>query len=165
MRRTSFARAALGALALAGLVAAGPALADPPPGSIPNFMPALYADDELWGTKGTTELPAPNDHNHQSFDALYVITNSNTTEGLQLPVGEAAPGNPDYNGGRWDTHTVTWTMAGFMEYGYVPLLTSYADIIDNYNDGYLTITEGSPGGPGAPPDYFQCPLLPVLDEE
>ena len=26
----------------------------------PNFMAALYGDGEVWGTKGTTSLPAPN---------------------------------------------------------------------------------------------------------
>ena len=58
-------------------------------------MPALYGDGELWGTKGTTTLPAPNDHNGQSFDALYVIINN--PDDVQLPVSEAAPGNPDYD--------------------------------------------------------------------
>ena len=61
----------------------------------PNFMPSLYGDGEVWGTKGTTTLPAPNEHNRQSFDVLYVITNSNNPQG-QLPVSEAAPGNPSY---------------------------------------------------------------------
>ena len=43
----------------------------------PNFTPSLYGDGETWGTKGTTTLPAPNEANRQSFDNLYVITNSN----------------------------------------------------------------------------------------
>ena len=124
----------------------------------PNFMPALYGDGEVWGTKGTTTLPAPNEHNRQSFDVLYVITNSNNPQG-QLPVSEAAPGNPNYNGGRWFTHTVDWTEEGFMTHGTVPVLTSYDDIMYHFDMGHLVITQGS--FPGGPPRYFQCPLLPV----
>ncbi len=129
---------------LLSLLVAVPAFA-----GAPTFEPAIWGDGQLWATKGVTELPAPNDNNSQSFDKLFVITNFD-----QLPVSEAAPGNPDYNGGRWFTHTVTWDNPDGAE-----LLTSYADIMDHLDD--LTITSGSPGGPGAPPDYFECPLLPV----
>ena len=131
------------------------ALADP---GKPNFMPSLYGDGEVWGTKATTTLPAPTENNLQSFDALYVITNSNNPEG-QLPVAEAAPGNPAYNGGRWFTHTAEWTEAGFLAHGIVPILTSYADIEHHYSLGHIVITPGS--FPDGPPVYFQCPLLPT----
>ena len=124
----------------------------------PNFGPSLYGDGDVWGTKSTTVLPAPNDHNLHSFDVLYVITNSNHPEG-QLPVAEAAPGNPNYNGGRWFTHTVEWTAEGFMEHGIVPVLTSKDDIEAHASLGHLVITPGS--FPDGPPVYFQCPLLPV----
>jgi len=124
----------------------------------PTFSPALYADGELWGTKATTALPAPNDHNLQSFDKLFAITNGAPG---QLPVGEAAPGNPNYNGGRWFTHTVMWTVDGMDYYnGNVPVLMSYDEIEYNDDMGFLEITRGSPNPP-TPPDYFQCPLLPV----
>jgi hypothetical protein len=89
---------------------------------------------------------------------LYVIINSNNTMG-QLPVGEAAPGNPNYNGGRWFTHTVEWTEAGFDAHGDVPVLTSEVDIEEHEDLGHLVITPGS--FPNGPPVYFQCPLLPV----
>ena len=133
------------------LTMAGLASADP---GAPNFMPAIYGDGEVWGTKGTTQLPAPNAHNMQSFDALYVFTNANDPNGIQLPVSEAAPGNPHYNGGRWSVQMVTWTAAGFMAYGgYAPVLTSGDDVLYNQQAGYLTIESGH--------NYFQCPLLPV----
>lgn len=134
------------------------ALALPAQAGGPNFGPALWADGELWGTKGTTALPAPDENTLQSFDKLFVIVNSNNPEG-QLPVSEAAPGNPDYNGGRWYTHTVTWTQSGFDAHGTVPVLTSYEDIMLHYSLGHLTIEAGSPEG--GPPAFFQCPLLPV----
>ena len=142
-------------VALLGSLLAAPALADP---GQPAFSPQVYADGEVFGTKAATALPAPNGNEH-SFDKLFVITNSNNPDG-QLPVAEAAPG-PGYNGGRWATQTVEWTEAGFDDHGTVPVLTSYDDVMLHYSLGHLTITPGSPGGEGAPPDYFECPLLPV----
>jgi hypothetical protein len=118
-------------------------------------MASLYGDGEVWGTKGTTSLPAPNHANAQSFDKLYVITNFNDPNAIQLPVSEAAPGNPDYNGGRWYRHDVTWTEAGFLAYGgYAPVLKSGDDVVYNEEMGYLTITPVEV--------FFQCPLLPVM---
>ncbi len=113
----------------------------------PNFSPALYGDGEMWGTKGTTPLPAPNESNMQSFDRLFVFP-VNYAPG-QLPVSEAAPGNPDYNGGRWATYAVIWVE------GSTPvLLKSYEDVMYHVNLGDLVIAEGDHS-------YFQCPLLPV----
>ena len=152
MLRTSVTVFALVIMAAAAVVAG--------PGQ-PSFAPEVYADGQAWGTKGTTPLPAPNEHNLQSFDKLFVVTNSNNPDG-QLPVGEAAPGNPDYNGGRWYTHTVTWTPEGFVAHGgTVPVLKSTEDIEFHAGLGHIMVLPGSPGGPGSPPMFFQCPLLPV----
>jgi hypothetical protein len=147
------------------LTVAVPAFADQPDNvggglgnEAPNFSASVYGDGQAWGTKGTTTLPAPNDKNNQSFDKLFVITNG--AEG-QLPVSEAAPGNPMYNGGRWFTQTVSWTAEGIAAHDPLPVLKSYDDIMLHAGLGHLSISPGSPGGPGAPPDYFQCPLLPV----
>ncbi len=146
VRKISFLLAAL--LLAALVIAPVPALANP---GQPSFSERVYGDGVAWGTKGTTSLPAPNAHNVQSFDKLFVITNG--VDG-QLPVAEAAPGNVNYNGGRWFTHTVTWKSNPV-------LLTSYAQIMDYLESEQLVIAEGAPGGPGSPPDFFQCPLLPV----
>jgi hypothetical protein len=124
----------------------------------PNFGPAIYADGTVWGTKGTTDLPTPNDHNPQAFDKLFIIVNSNNPAG-QLPVSEAGPGNPNYNGGRWFAHTVEWTDEGFDAHGTVPVLTSYMEIMMHYLLGHLDITPGHPDETAS--TYFQCPLLPV----
>lgn len=109
----------------------------------PNFGPAIYADDEVWGTKGTADLPAPTENNRQSFDGLFKFTNG--VEG-QLPVAEAAPGNPAYNSGRWIEYFATWHVEP-------ELITSYAQLHDLVAAGDVTLVES-----GA---YFQCPLLPV----
>lgn len=120
----------------------------------PNFMAAIYGDGEVWGTKGTTSLPAPNENNKQSFDHIYVISNANNPDGVQLPISEAAPGNPDYNGGRWSLQNATWTADAFVYYGgYAPILKSLADVEYNESMGFLAIESGM--------TYFQCPLLPV----
>ena len=147
-------------VAVLSLTIAVPAFADQPDNvggglgnKAPNFGPSVYGDGVAWGTKGTTTLPAPNGKNNQSFDKLFVITNGVEE---QLPVSEAAPGNPNYNGGRWWVHTATWI-------DDLPhpklLLTSYEEVMFHYNLGHLIISEGSPEG--GPPAYFQCPLLPV----
>lgn len=117
----------------------------------PNFSEQIYGDGVAWGTKGTTGLPAPNEHNKQSFDGLFIFTNG--VEG-QLPVSEAAPGNPLYNGGRWDAQTVTWNCAPYLITDYVVLMMAEAL-------GHVTITDGNPDE--EKPDYFQCPLLPAKD--
>lgn len=124
----------------------------------PNFGPALYADGEVWGTKGLSELPAPNGHNNQSFDKLFMFVNGAPG---QLPVSEAAPGNKAYNGGRWSSQTVMWTQQAMDFYGgqdNLPVLMSYAEIHDHWSSGDVAIVAGNPGDG---PDYFLCPLLPV----
>ena len=126
----------------------------------PNFGPGLWADGRTWGSKGTTELPAPNGHNIQSYDPLFVIINSNNPDG-QLPVAEAGPGNVAFNGGRWITYTAWWTGDGFAAYGTVPVITSYAELLVYYMYGYLDFEVGSPEN--GPPPYFQCPMLPVKE--
>ncbi|HSB12819.1 MAG TPA: hypothetical protein VLE22_00080 [Bryobacteraceae bacterium] len=123
----------------------------------PNFGPSVYGDGKVWGTKGAATLSAPNDNNMQSYDKLFVFVNGAMG---QIPVAEAAPGNPMYNGGRWHTHTVVWTQAGLdFHGGTLPVLTSYDEIQFHYGLGHLMITPGSPAG--GPPPYFECPLLPV----
>lgn len=114
----------------------------------PNFFnPAIYADGEAWATKGVGDLPPPNEHNHQSFDKLFSFTNGASG---QLPVAEAAPGNPNYNGGRWDLKLVTWTMLD-----PPPVLMSYVEIEWHFENGDLIITSGN--------SYFGCPLLPLKE--
>jgi hypothetical protein len=122
----------------------------------PDFSAGVWADGREWETRGTTSLSAPNIRSMESFDKLYIITNSNNPQG-QPPVGEAGPGNPRYNGGRWYTHTVSWTKAGFTAYGTVPVLRSVDDITTHYILGHLTIEPGSPAG--GPPEFFGCQLL------
>lgn len=138
---------ALLSVAVLALVAATAAFADGP-----SFMPAIYADGKVFSTKGLNELPAPNGRNDQSFDPLLIFTNSDLGD-AQLPVAEAAPGNTDFNGGRWAAKGATWTDAAYAG----TLITSYAQALAYEDMGVLSITDGHPAGG---PDYFECPLVP-----
>jgi hypothetical protein len=65
-----------------------------PPGGV------IYAHDVAYRTVGTpTDLP-----DHGPFDTIYVLG-----EG-RAAVSESAPGDRDYNGGRWEVRPVTFVM-------------------------------------------------------
>jgi hypothetical protein len=145
-RKTSFTLV----LVVLSLIAAVPAFADQPANvggglgnTAPNFSAGVYADNQTWGTKGTTTLPAPTDNTLQAYDILVSFTNG---VGGQLAVAEAGPGNPLYNGGRWNAYSATWT-------GSPTLLTSYDQVLAEVQAGNLVLTPLY--------SYFQCPLLPV----
>jgi hypothetical protein len=121
------------------LLLAMPVFAQPP-----SFGPAIYADGKMWATQGVATLPPPNDHDAQSFDQLFRFTNPAPG---QLPVAEAAPGNPIYNGGRWNAFEVTWNIPD------PPVVTSYAELMQHAED--FTMVSAN--------DYFECPLRPVKD--
>lgn len=143
--------ASFGMFALCLTLAAGATFAQKP-----NFSPALYGDGEVWGTKAATTLPEPKGRNLHSFDKLFVFVNGAPG---QLPVAEAAPGNPMFNGGRWFTHTAMWTFEGMLAHDPLPVLMSYDEVFLHYSLGHLAVAEGT--FEGGPPAYFVCPLLPV----
>jgi len=63
--------------------------------------PAFYVDGQLYRTVGTpTDLPARAPAH--SFDTIYDLG------GLQPNVAEAAPGDRDYNGGRWTVRAISF---------------------------------------------------------
>lgn len=126
-------------VAMLALAVAAPAMAAK---GQPTFGAAIYADGHAWGTKGNGPLPAPNGHNDQSFDKLYQVPG-------QMPVSEAGPGNPMYNGGRWWTVQVEWTASEH------EVLTSYTDVMAAIATGDLKYAAVQS------PAYFQCPLLPM----
>ena len=84
------------ALAVAALAASGSALA----GSGGVTGPAFYVDGTLYRTVNT-----PTDLSHtgapaHSFDTIYMLA------GQPFNVATAAPGDRDYNGGRWMVHDI-----------------------------------------------------------
>jgi hypothetical protein len=144
---------ALGALAL-GVGTTGSAAARK---GKPSQDGAIYGSDAVWRTKFTTEIPGPNEHNRDSFDDLYFIVHDGGP--VQLPLSEAAPGDTDYNGGRWISETSTVLKPMEYKENYKPI-TNAEDFHDAVHEGVLSEpTLGAPGG--IRPDYFQCPLLRV----
>lgn len=65
--------------------------------------PAFYVDGVAYRTVNTpTDLSGTGAPDH-SFDTIYDFG------GLQLNVATAAPGDRDYNGGRWRVHALAFT--------------------------------------------------------
>ena len=113
----------------------------------PFFGAAIWVDYEAYGSKATTFLPAPNGHNLQSYDYLYHVLAGDDTTVLSA-VAESAPGDPDYNGGRWIVIDVRW-----VDPEDAQPLYSYQDIMDAVDNGLAYTVDLE--------TYVQCPLLPV----
>jgi len=94
----------------------------------------IYAHDVAYRTVGT-----PNDLPDQGpFNPIYVLGN-----GLGS-VTNAAPGDPNFHGGRWEVRFVTFNVPP-VQY------TNAEDLMAAANRGDITI------GPVA--RYFECPLI------
>jgi hypothetical protein len=84
----------------AALAFAVPAFAGNGAGGVSG--PAFYVDGELYRTVATpTDLSGTGAPAH-SFDTIYDFG------GAQLNVATAAPGDRDYNGGRWMVHALAF---------------------------------------------------------
>lgn len=114
---------------------------------------ALWANGVLYDTVGTQtsfKNPPP-----QSLDMLFNFDGSGLTS--QRSVSESAPGDTDFNGGRWSVMAVTFTKAGLDSLdmdgdGKVDVeMTSEQDVMDALDAGLITIA--------ATGTYFECPLL------
>ncbi|MFQ5839072.1 MAG: hypothetical protein ACE5HJ_09890, partial [Thermoplasmata archaeon] len=75
----------------------------------PVFGGAIWNDGQLWGTVLTPAL-LPGKAPASSFDTLYNFAGSGLSG--QRAVSDAAPGDRDYNGGRWMVFAVTFTAEG-----------------------------------------------------
>jgi hypothetical protein len=113
---------------------------------------AIWCDGELFGVTITPQdvpIEGP-------FDVIYPFGDSGLLG--QRSISDAKPGDPDYNGGRWEVKPVTFTAAGLDAFdqdedGVVDYeLKSDAEIAVAVAMGYLTI--------GDPVRYFVCPLHP-----
>ena len=98
----------------------------------------VYANGVLWGTFGTPTTISGTPE--QSLDKLFQFPGTDL-----IPVGEASPGDRDYNGGRWDVRLVTFT-------GMEPTqFTSDDEVWYHASLGDLTISDTMGG--------FVCPLF------
>ena len=115
-------------------IAAGPVAAGGPPSL------AFYVDGARYRTVGTpTDFSRTGAPAH-SFDVIYALG-----EGL-INVAEAAPGDRDFNGGRWIVTPVAWNSSAVQ-------LTSAEEVEAYAAAGMLTIL--------GPVKWFECPVIPV----
>lgn len=115
---------------------------------------AIWVDGELYDTILTdTTFISPPEH---STDMIYSFMMSGL--GGQRSVAESAPGDRDYNGGRWDVQMVVFTPQGMEAHdpdgdGMVDFeLTSAEQVLEHEGLGHIIINEAN--------FYFECPLLP-----
>jgi hypothetical protein len=111
--------------------------------------PAFYVDGQHYRTVATpTELPASApDH---SFDVIYEFF------GLQTNVAEAAPGDRDYNGGRWKVHGLEF---GDYEAAVAAFDTNGSDDFDSAEEVAAAIAAGAATDVGVVKS-FVCPVIP-----
>jgi len=115
---------------------------------------AIWSSGELYGTVGTPAVFT--DPPEGTTDTLYNFGMSGL-EG-QRAISAAAPGDRDFNGGRWSVVLVTFTDQGMAVHdpdgdGVVNFeLTSEEQVLDHMALGHLILTDTDV--------YFECPMLP-----
>lgn len=121
---------ALASILLVGIAVETSAQQGPPTNQI-------CANDELFtGVNAPRDLP-----NSGKFDTIYVLGS-----GL-ASVADAAPGDPDYNGGRWEVHIVTWNTIAPTQF------TNSDQVEAAAAAGQISIS--------GVVRRFECPLIPV----
>jgi hypothetical protein len=138
---------AVGGLAVGGVAAAGVA-----PASAGVGGPAFYVDGQVYRTVGTpTDLSRTGAPAH-AWDVIYEFF------GAQLNVAEAAPGDRDYNGGRWQVHGLAFPD------GYAAAVADGdADgdgVLDSTAEVSAALTAGSAIDTGVI-KQFVCPAIPL----
>ena len=115
---------------------------------------AIWANGNLYGTVLTdTGFHAPP---AKSTDTLYNFGMSGLSG--QRAVSESAPGDTDFNGGRWSVKAVAFTAQGMAVHdpdgdGVVNFeLKSQEDVLKHEALGHITIMDTA--------IYFECPLIP-----
>ena len=117
------------------ITAVAPTLAAPP------AFGTLYYNG---GTVRTIVPAAP--LNRPGNDDFFVVTNGDVAD--QFGITAVAPGDPDYNGGKWAVHTVTWNNPDD-----ATLLTSAAAVHAAADAGLVTIERMVEAD-------FKCPVQP-----
>lgn len=146
--------AALGAAGL-GLGTVGTVAANPGEGDGREFG-RVYANDVLWRTNVVTvldERPDPEDRIYFLHDGENpVVARDDASDDQASPfVSESAPGDRDWNGGKW-TH-LSAEVTDVDAFDEDAPVASAEDILDA---DYIDVTLGRPGF--GPPDFFVCPL-------
>jgi hypothetical protein len=114
--------------------------------------PSFYVDHVLYRTVATpTDISGTGAPAH-SFDVIYEFS------GAQLNVATAAPGDRDYNGGRWMVHLLTFPS------GYGAALTAgdldRDGVLDSDAEVAAAISTGTARDAGVV-KQFVCPAIPL----
>jgi hypothetical protein len=130
------AMAAASAVTLLASIGASGVLAGGPPSL------AFYVDDVRYRTVGTPTDFFGTGAPESTYDRIFNL-------GTGINVGEAKPGDTDFNGGRWLVYTVTWAQ------DVTPVqYTTDQQILDAQEAGLLTINPD-------PVKAFFCNVAPV----
>lgn len=115
---------------------------------------AIWAHDQLYATVPTpTAFKSPPAH---STDVIYSFAGSGLAG--QRSVAESAPGDRDYNGGRWTVKAVTFTELGLLIHdgdgdGVADFeLTNAEQVMHHVALGHIVIEDTG--------IYFECPMIP-----
>lgn len=114
--------------------------------------PAFYVDGTFYRTVGTpTDLSGTGAPAH-AWDVIYEFF------GAQPNVAEAAPGDRDYNGGRWQVHGLTFP-------GGYPAAVADGDldgdgVLDSTDEVQAALSAGSAVDAGVV-KQFECPAIPL----
>jgi hypothetical protein len=114
--------------------------------------PSFYVDGVLYRTVGTPTDLSGTGAPAQSFDIIYEFS------GAQLNVANAAPGDPDYNGGRWMVHLLTFPSG----YGAALAAGDLDDdgVLDSDAEVAAAISAGAAQDAGVVKE-FVCPAIPL----
>lgn len=114
--------------------------------------PAIYVDHVLYRTVATPTDLAGTGAPAQSWDTIYSFN------GAQRSVATAAPGDTDYNGGRWQVHALS------LPHGYAAALGSgdldHDGVLDSDQEVMAAMAAGDAVDEGVV-KYFVCTLNKV----
>jgi hypothetical protein len=167
-RRRVLRTGAAGLAATVGLGTLGTAAANPGKGDEKGngkSFGRVYANDVLWRTnvvKVLDERPDPEDEIYFLHDGEKpIVANEATSDKQESPfVSESAPGDRDWNGGKWTHFSAEVTDVD--AFNDDAPLDNTDEFVKMGPDGpespkdYIEITLGRPGF--GPPDFFICPL-------
>jgi len=114
--------------------------------------PAFYVDGQVYRTVGTpTDLSGTGAPAH-AWDVIYEFF------GAQLNVAEAAPGDRDYNGGRWQVHGLEFPS------GYAAAIADGDldgdGVLDSTAEVSAALATGTAVDTGVI-KQFECPAIPL----
>lgn len=149
---TRISRTALAALAATALVLAPTAGHAAGAGGVGG--PAFYVDGDQYRTVATPNDLSGTGAPEHSFDVIYDFG------GAQLNVATAAPGDTDYNGGRWMVHALhfPWGYAAAVDAGDA----DGDGVLDSDAELMAAMQAGAASDAGVVAS-FTCPVIPLKD--